>query len=29
MYLPMDGSTPRRLFRADFCSSLSTFIRFA
>ena len=29
MYFPMDGSTPRRLFRADFCSSLSTFIGFA
>ena len=29
MYLPMDGSTPRRFFRADFCSSLSTFIGFA
>ena len=28
MYLPMDGSTPRRLFLADFCSSLSMFIRF-
>ena len=28
MYLPMEGSTPRRLFRADVCSSLSTFIRF-
>ena len=29
MYLPMDGSTPRRFFRADFCSSLSTFIGYA
>ena len=29
MYLPMEGSTPRRFFRADFCSSLSTFIGFA